>query len=72
MATPGKEVKNFDDEFMVTTERDFKRCTRLPKDHFEKILEAACPHRPYPVRHKLTDCTTMKKFMTSGVPPYWR
>jgi hypothetical protein len=34
-----------------------------PKDHFEK-LEATCPHHPYPIKHKLKDCTMMKKFMT--------
>jgi hypothetical protein len=37
-------------------------------DHFEKLLEAACPHHPYPVKHKLEDCTMMKKFKTSGDP----
>jgi hypothetical protein len=33
------------------------------------ILEAVCPHHPYPVKHKLMDCTMMKRFMTSGAPP---
>jgi hypothetical protein len=42
----GEEIDNSTEEFMVTTERDFKRCTQWPKDHFEKILEAVYPHDP--------------------------
>jgi hypothetical protein len=41
------EVKDTDEECLMTVEHDFKRCTRLPNDHLEKILEAACPHHPY-------------------------
>jgi hypothetical protein len=63
------EIENSDEEFMATTEHNFKWRIRLPKDHFEKILEAACPHHPYPIKHKLRDCTMMKRFMTSGAPP---
>jgi hypothetical protein len=63
-----EEVENSDEELMVTAERDFKWCTQPPKDHFEKILEEAYPHHLYPIRHKLRDCTIMKKFMTSGHP----
>jgi hypothetical protein len=62
------EVEDSNEECVVIAEHDFKRCTRPPKDHFEKILEAACPHHPYPVKHKLRDCTMMKKFMSSGAP----
>jgi hypothetical protein len=64
-----EEVENSDKECMVTTECNFKRCTRPPKDYFEKILEVACPHHPYPVKHKLRDCTMMKKFISSRGPP---
>jgi hypothetical protein len=66
----GKEIENSDEEFIVAAERDFKRRTRPPKDHFEKILEATCPHHPYPVKRKLMYCTMMRRFMSSvGEPP---
>jgi hypothetical protein len=64
----GEEFRNSDKEFVAPAECHFKRHTRLPKDSFEKILEAACPHHPYPVKHKLRDYTMIKKFMTSGAP----
>jgi hypothetical protein len=35
-------------------------------DHFEKLLEEACPNHAYPVKHKLRDCGLMKNFMASG------
>jgi hypothetical protein len=54
------------EEFIAVAERDFKRQTRPSKDHFEKLLEATCLHQPYPVKHKLMDCTMIKKFKTSG------
>jgi hypothetical protein len=53
-----------------SSQRDFKWCTRPPKDYLEKILEAGCPHHPYPVKQKLSDCTMMRRFMSSvGTPP---
>jgi hypothetical protein len=65
----GEEIENSDKELMVAAEHDFRRCTRPPKDHFKKILEAAYPHHSYPVKHKLMDCTMMKRFMSSvGTP----
>jgi hypothetical protein len=63
-----EKVENSDEGCEVTAERDFKRCTRLPNDHFKKIPEMACPHHPYPVKHKLRDCTMMKKFMSLVAP----
>jgi hypothetical protein len=63
-----EKVEGSDEEFVVSTERDFRRRTRPPKDHFEKVLQAACPHHPYPVKHKLSDCTMMKRFMSSNTP----
>jgi hypothetical protein len=53
----GEEIENSNEEFMVAVERDFKQCTRPTKEHFEKILGATCPHHPYLVKHKLSDCT---------------
>jgi hypothetical protein len=65
----GEEIKDSDVEFVATVGRDFQRSTRPPKGHFKKILEAACPHHPYPVRNKLRDYTMMKRFITLGAPP---
>jgi hypothetical protein len=66
----GKKIENSDEEFIASTQRDFKWCTRPPKDHFEKILGSTCPQHPYPVKHKLRDCTMMRRFMSSmGTPP---
>jgi hypothetical protein len=60
----GEEIEDSDEEFVVVAKHDFKRCTRPPKGHFEKVLEATCPHHPYPIMHKLRDCTMMKTFMS--------
>jgi hypothetical protein len=43
-----------------------KRQSRLPMDHFYRLLEEAHPNHVYPVRHKLKDCGMMRSFMTSG------
>jgi hypothetical protein len=64
----GEEADNFDEGFIVAAERDFKRQTRLPIDHFEKLHEATYPHHLYPIKHKLKDCTMIKKFMMSRAP----
>jgi hypothetical protein len=42
-----------------------RRLTRTPSDHFNRLLEEACPNHAYPVRHKLKDCRLMRSFMTS-------
>jgi hypothetical protein len=36
-----------------------------PTDHFQRVLEEACPNHTYPIRHKLKDCGMMTSFMTS-------
>jgi hypothetical protein len=63
-----EKVESSDQEFVASAGRDFKRCTRPPKGHFEKVLEAACPHHLYSIKHKLRDCTMMKRFMSSDTP----
>jgi hypothetical protein len=65
----GEEIESSDKEFMSTAELDFMLHTRQPKDHFVKILEVACPHHTYHVKHKLKDCTMMKRFIASGALP---
>jgi hypothetical protein len=72
MASDGSrraEANNYDEGFIATVKHNFKRQTQSLKDHFEKLLEAACPHHPYSIKHNLKDCTTMKKFMMAGAPP---
>jgi hypothetical protein len=66
---PGQDIKDSNEEFMAAAEHDFKWHTRPPKDHIEKILEATCPHQPYPIKHKLRDCSMMKRFMSSACTP---
>jgi hypothetical protein len=34
-------------------------------DHFERLLEEACPNHTYQIKHKLKDYDMMKNFMTS-------
>jgi hypothetical protein len=63
-----EKVKGSDKEFVALAECDFKRRTRSPKDHFEKVLKAACPHHPYRIKHKLRDCPMMKRFMSPDTP----
>jgi hypothetical protein len=63
-----EKIESSDEEFVASAKHDFKRRTQPPKDHFEMVLKAACPHHPYPVKHKLRDCTMMKRFMSSGTP----
>jgi hypothetical protein len=62
------EIENSDEEFIGAAERNFEWRTRPPKDHFDKILEAPCPHHPYPSKHKLRDCTMMRRFMSLARP----
>jgi hypothetical protein len=37
-----------------------------PIDHFERLLEEACPNYAYLIKHKLKDYGMMKNFITSG------
>jgi hypothetical protein len=43
-----------------------KHQARLPTNHFERLLEEACPNHAYAVKHKLRDCSLMKNFMATG------
>jgi hypothetical protein len=64
-----KEIENSDEEFIAAAERDFKRCTIPPKDHFKRIIAAAYPHHQYPIKHKLRDCTMMRRLKSSASTP---
>jgi hypothetical protein len=51
---------------VMTAAGNGKHQARLPTDHIERLLEEACPNHPYPIKHKLRDCITLKNFMVSG------
>jgi hypothetical protein len=61
-----KEADDSNEEYVTAVKHDFKRQAWQPKDHFEKLFEAACQNHSYPVKHKVKNCTMMKNFMTSG------
>jgi hypothetical protein len=61
--------KNVDDSRMgclETTAHSGKRQVRPLIDHFERLLELACPNHAYPIKDKLRYYNMMKSFMTSG------
>jgi hypothetical protein len=64
-----EKAGNSGQEYVAATECNFKHQALQSKDHFEKLLEETCQNNLYPVKHKLKDCTMMKKFMTSGFSP---
>jgi hypothetical protein len=41
----------------------------LPKDHFEKLLDASCPHHEVPVKHALKDCRLIKNYVNDTLKP---
>jgi hypothetical protein len=45
--------------------RSGKRPVRPPTDHFKRLLEEACPNHSYPIKHKLKECSMIRRFMTS-------
>jgi hypothetical protein len=66
MATCFKKKKNSDkrrrdDNLVAAVERKATRTKSNPtkagppKDHFEKLLDAPCPHHEVPVKHALKD-----------------
>jgi hypothetical protein len=60
-----KDAGNSDEEIMVTVEHDFKRPTWSTTDHFKNLLEATCLNLTFPVKHKLKECSMIKKYMAT-------
>jgi hypothetical protein len=64
-----------DDNLVVAVERKASRPKGNPakpgppKDHFEKLLDALCPHREVPVKHSLEDCRLMKNYVNDTLKP---
>jgi hypothetical protein len=39
------------------------------RDHFEKLLDAPCPHHEVPVKHTLRECRLMKNYDKGTLKP---
>jgi hypothetical protein len=39
------------------------------RDHFQKLLDAPCPHHEVPVKHTLRECRLMKNYVKSTTKP---
>jgi hypothetical protein len=39
------------------------------KDHFERLLNAPCPHHEVPVKHTLRECWLMKNYVNGTLKP---
>jgi hypothetical protein len=39
------------------------------RDHFEKLLDASCPHHEVPVKHTLRECRLMKNYVKGTLKP---
>jgi hypothetical protein len=64
-----------DDNFTAAVERKASRPKGNPskpaptRDHFEKLLDAPCPHHEVPVKHTLRECRLMKNYIKSTLKP---
>jgi hypothetical protein len=64
-----------DDNFVVAVERKTSRPKgnsgkpEPTRDHFEKLLDAPCPHHEVPVKHTLRECRLMKNYVKSTIKP---
>jgi hypothetical protein len=64
-----------DDNFATAVERKTS-CPRgnptkpaPTKDHFERLLDALCPHHEVPVKHTLRECRLMKNYVNGTLKP---
>jgi hypothetical protein len=64
-----------DENFVATVERKASRPKgnqgkpAPTRDHFEKLLDAPCPHHEVPVKHTLRECRLMKNYVKSTLKP---
>jgi hypothetical protein len=42
------------------------------KDHFERLLDALCPHHEVPVKHSLKDCWLIKNYVNGPSSQEWQ
>jgi hypothetical protein len=64
-----------DDNFVVAVERKAS-CPKgnqgkpaPTRDHFERLLDAPCPHHEVPIKHTLRECRLMKNYVKSTLKP---
>jgi hypothetical protein len=63
------DKRRHDDNFVTAVERKTSRPKGNPtkpapsKDHFERLLDASCPHHEVPVKHSLRGCRLMKNYV---------
>jgi hypothetical protein len=64
-----------DDNFVAAVERKASRTKGNPakpapsRDHFEKLLNAPCPHHEVPIKHTLKECRLMKNKVKGTLKP---
>jgi hypothetical protein len=69
------DKRRCDDNFVVAVERKTSRpkgnLTKPapPKDNFERLLDASCPHHEVPVKHTLGECRLMKNYVKGTLKP---
>jgi hypothetical protein len=62
-----------DENFVTAVERKASRPKGNPakpalsRDHFERLLDASCPHHEVPVKHTLRECRLMKNYIKGTV-----
>jgi hypothetical protein len=39
------------------------------RDHFDKLLDAPCPHHEVPIKHTLKECRLMKNYVKGTLKP---
>jgi hypothetical protein len=67
-----------DDNLVATVERKATRPKNRPtkagppKDHFERLLDAPCPHHEVPVKHALKDYRLIKNYVNGTSSQGWR
>jgi hypothetical protein len=69
------EKRHRDDNFVTAVERKRSRPKGNPikpapsKDHFERLMDASCPHHEVPVKHSLRECQLMKNYVNDTLKP---
>jgi hypothetical protein len=64
-----------DENFIAAVERKTSSPNCNPtkpapsKDHFERLLDAPCPHHKVPVKHMLRECWLMKNYINNTLKP---
>jgi hypothetical protein len=70
-----KDKRRRDDHFVAAVERKASRPKSNQgkpaptRDHFERLLDAPCPHHEVPIKHILRECRLMKNHVKSTLKP---